>query len=910
MRPLRPFVTLVVCTLCGAAAAATDLPTGFSEVDIQRPDGAPVWDEAVGVTFSESGRMFVWERGGRVWIVDEEDPVTQPFLSVTEEVLAWRDHGMLGFALHPGFEQNGYVFVYYAVDLHHLYNCDSPADGAPDCNATYDSGVTWAPGDPSNPAYMRATIGRLVRYQAIKPLGDADYAQATQIDYSTRRVLIGETFMSEPKGTGVPLLYDSHGVGALVFSPDGTLLVSAGDGASYNDPDVGSAAETYYSAGLEDGVIKPKENVGALRAQLIDSLNGKILRIDPKTGDGIASNPFYDPAEPRAARSRVWARGFRNPFRIALRPDTGSHFAEDGNPGELLVADVGYNAVEEVSVLSDGGGNFGWPLFEGLETQPEYLAAAEDVANLDAPNPLFGVSGCTAQHFRFPELLEQDARSPGSFPNPCDSTVQVPASARPALHARPALDYGHWFPSSRWSAFGAGGESLALPLDTAAPDGSVVTGPQFRGTAITGGIWYRGDDFPEEYRNVYFFGDYGDQWIKYLVLDSSHGLQSVHDFATDAGGIVGFAAHESRGLFYIAWTAFVRKISYSPPGGAAPVAVAAASPSFGASPLTVEFSADGSHDPDGGPITYWWDFGDGASSSEANPQHTFVAESTDPQNFIVELTVRDETDLEASRTVRVFLNNTPPTIAITSPLDGSLYSMSGPTQVNLAANIDDSQTSREDLQCRWQQVLYHNHHEHSDPFIRACSTAVTISPLGCGGEAYSVGFRLLVSDPQGMTATAEARMFPDCKSVVDEQQPSLPEGTEPPSVSPDEQSPSVPSDEQPPSVPSNLTAMAVGTESIDLSWDESVDLGGSVVAGYQIFRDGLPVAITTTPRYSDTGLQAGTQYSYAVAAFDDVTPPNQSLLSASVAASTLDSPIPTPLKAVTRHSSPLREREP
>ena len=119
------------------------------------------------------------------------------------------------------------------------------------------------------------------------------------MDYSSRRVLLGET-----KTAGFPILYQSHGVGSLMFGTDGTLLASCGDGASYSSNDIGSAPETYYAQALSDGILKPKENVGAYRAQLVDSLSGKIVRIDPATGDGIPSNPFYDPANPRAARSR------------------------------------------------------------------------------------------------------------------------------------------------------------------------------------------------------------------------------------------------------------------------------------------------------------------------------------------------------------------------------------------------------------------------------------------------------------------------------------------------------------------------------------------------------------------------------------------------------------------------------
>ena len=89
-------------------------------------------------------------------------------------------------------------------------------------------------------------------------------------------------------------MYESHGVGGLVFASDGTLLISCGDGASYNIEDGGSISHTYYNQALIDGIIRPEENVGAFRSQMLNSHNGKLLRINPENGDGVSSNPFFD----------------------------------------------------------------------------------------------------------------------------------------------------------------------------------------------------------------------------------------------------------------------------------------------------------------------------------------------------------------------------------------------------------------------------------------------------------------------------------------------------------------------------------------------------------------------------------------------------------------------------------------
>src|SRR5436190_1604645 len=68
-----------------------------------------------------------------------------------------------------------------------------------------------------------------------------------------------------------------------------------------------------------------------------------------------------------------------------------------------------------------------------------------------------------------------------------------------------------------------------------------------------------------------------------------------------------------------------------------PVAAAAANPSSGLPPLTVAFSSAGSSDPEGATLTYAWDFGDGATSTQANPTHTYPTAGP----YVVKLTISD-----------------------------------------------------------------------------------------------------------------------------------------------------------------------------------------------------------------------------------------------------------------------------
>jgi len=83
----------------------------------------------------------------------------------------------------------------------------------------------------------------------------------------------------------------------------------------------------------------------------------------------------------------------------------------------------------------------------------------------------------------------------------------------------------------------------------------------------------------------------------------------------------------------------------------APVAVAAANPESGDAPLAVQFNSDGSYDPDGTLSAYAWDFGDGNTSNEANPLHTYNNAGT--YNAVLTVTDDDGATGTASVTIDV-----------------------------------------------------------------------------------------------------------------------------------------------------------------------------------------------------------------------------------------------------------------
>ncbi|MEM9933576.1 MAG: PA14 domain-containing protein [Bacteroidota bacterium] len=641
-------------------------PSGF--VDEEFVNG---FNSAIGVTFDANGRMYVWEKNGKVWIVENGVKSAIPLIDLSEEVGNWRDFGLVGFTLDPNFLENGYIYLLYTVDLHYLKYFGTP---------TYDRNTN---------EYFKATIGRITRYTA------KDFTGFREVDYNSRKILIGETIE-----TGFPSVHESHGIGALAFGTDGTLLATCGDGASYSSVDEGSASETYWQQAIDDKIIPAAHNIGAYRVQIDNSLAGKLVRLDPETGNGVPSNPNYDPANPRSPASRTWGRGLRNPYRMQKRPGTGSHNPEDADPGTFYIGDVGWGTREELNVAKRPSMNFGWPKFEGMTYNPGYNSTTYE----------------------------------------------------PAVHDRPVLDW------RRGTARGLINGNI-INVGT-----SQLPGPNFTGNCATGGTWYTGDDFPADYKNTYFLADYGGRWIYNFGFDQNDNPTFSRAFKTNAGPVTGLASNPITGaLYYVNRASTVQRISYAQNQNRKPVAVIEASPLYGSSPLSVSFTGSGSYDPDNGTLTYSWDFGDGSPVSTAiNPTHVFTALGTVPENFQATLTVTDPAGATATATVSVSLNNTPPVIASTS-VDGiNTYSLSGPTTLNLTAQVSDQEHADNQLTYSWETALFHNDHSHLEPADNQKVTSATLSPLGCDGVTYWYRISLTVTDAGGLSTTVFKDIYPDC----------------------------------------------------------------------------------------------------------------------------------------------------
>jgi len=144
--------------------------------------------------------------------------------------------------------------------------------------------------------------------------------------------------------------FPNHNGGHLRFGPDGYLYIGMGDGGSAGDP----------------------QNNG----QRLDSLLGKMLRVDVESSPGQLLTPSQNPFVNRVgARGEIWSFGLRNPWGFSF--DRANH--------DLYIADVGQNLYEEVDyqpAASHGAENYGWRTMEGLHC---YNAASCDLQGLTLP---------------------------------------------------------------------------------------------------------------------------------------------------------------------------------------------------------------------------------------------------------------------------------------------------------------------------------------------------------------------------------------------------------------------------------------------------------------------------------------------------------------------------------------------
>jgi PKD repeat protein len=277
------------------------------------------------------------------------------------------------------------------------------------------------------------------------------------------------------------------------------------------------------------------------------------------------------------------------------------------------------------------------------------------------------------------------------------------------------------------------------------------------GAAIIGGPTYTGGPYPDEFDGDLLFGDYVRGFIKRMEFDSAGRPAGTKDFAT---GWYGVDLQLRGGELY--YTDFgdgsrgqgsVRRIVYSP-NNRAPVAVAEATPTAGAPPLTVRFKGSASSDPENGTLRFDWDFGDGTShSTSKDPSHSYSRAG----EFDARLKVTDPAGASATATVHISVGNTAPVVNITSPTEGSKYR--GGAAVTLSATATDKEDGTlADSKLSWHVVLVHADHAHD--FITVAGKNTSFTPATDHDADSHYRITLTATDSKGRSTAKTVTIVP------------------------------------------------------------------------------------------------------------------------------------------------------
>ncbi|WP_149826677.1 PQQ-dependent sugar dehydrogenase [Streptomyces tailanensis] len=523
------------------------------------------------------------------------------------------------------------------------------------------------------------------------PAGDApetgtaaDFAPFDGVNRLSRFVLKADGTLDTASETKILDVPASRGIcchvgGDIDFDAAGNLYLSTGDDSNPFQSDGFTPIDERANRNPAFDAQRTSANTNDLR--------GKILRIKVNA-DGSYAVPDGNLFAPGTDKTRpeIYAMGFRNPFRFSVDKETGVLYVGEYGPdaGAANPSRGPAGQVEFARVTKPG--NFGWPYCTG---------------DNDAYIDYDFATGASGTAF--------DCSAPkNTSPNNTGLTDLPPAE--------PA-----WIPydGSSVPEFGDGSES---------PMG----GPVYHYDASLDSPV----KFPEAYDGDFFAGEFGRRWIKRITSDADGTVQSINSVPWTGTQIMDMAFGPDGALYVldygVSWfggdehSALYRIENAT--DGHSPVAQAAADRTSGQAKLKVRFSSEGTSDQDGDALTYSWDFGDGGTSTAANPSHTYKKNGT----YTATLTAKDPSGRTGSAGVRIVVGNTAPKVELQLPQDGQLFAFGD--AVPFKVKVSDPEDGRP-IDCSKVKVTFIlGHDSHGHPVTSANGCTGTIQTSADGGH--------------------------------------------------------------------------------------------------------------------------------------------------------------------------------
>ena len=692
---------------CGEQRAGPPTEAAFEKVALDDNTANPMK-----LDIAPDGRVFYTELGGtlKIWHPDTQAITVAGRLDVYRD----QENGLLGIALDPNFEQNNWVYLYYSDPA------TVPVDGT---------------------------------------VGGMQHLSRFTLDP------VGETLIRDSEVVLLKVPHQRqeccHSSGHLEFDSVGNLYLSTGDdtnpfGSSGFGPfDYGAGRAPWDAA-------RSSANTADLR--------GKILRIDPnddaEPGDppGPGSTYTVPPDnlftahnqawhhlfpggmyDPQLARPEIYTMGHRNPFTIAIDPQTDDlwigQVGPDSNPPGGFDPDRGPRGYDTWGQVREAG-NYGWP-FCVVREQP----------------------------YRQWNFATQ---TPGEFYDCEGGPVNDSPRNTGLTRLPPAQPWTIWYPYC--NSQGNYGASFPFPEIPCGP----LAGGQGWGTgraAYVGDVYDYDPDlqadgkFPEYFDGKPFlmewerdivatvsmnengtyvpgsFEEFGFRWR----FDNALRFRKPHDLEFGPDGnlyliewgdefnFAGGGVNPDSGLY---------RISYVK-GGRTPRARATATPDNGQPPLEASFSSAGTVDPDGEEITYQWNFGDGATSDEPNPTHVYTAAGV----YSAQLTVTDTTGRSSSSSVTITVGNTRPVVEFVYPSNGLVFKWGDeiPYKVEVV-DREDGSTENGRIGCEHvvvQRGLWHRSggaaHVHPGPSQTGCEGTMPTQADADHGDGADIATVLTAS---------------------------------------------------------------------------------------------------------------------------------------------------------------------
>ncbi|WP_284251665.1 PQQ-dependent sugar dehydrogenase [Litorihabitans aurantiacus] len=605
-------------------------------------------------------------------VIRHTDPSTGATTQIADiDVYNNSEDGLQSLALDPDFEENGWIYLFYAPRV-----------------MSNDEGENYPETTPEGSAPTSLPEGEDDSYWDIW----RGYNQLTRVqwDFEARTLDLDneEVILKVEAQRG----QCCHVGGDIDFDLDGNLLLGTGDNTPASAPGANGFAPNNDAPGMNPGVDARRG------AGNTNDLRGAILRI-AVNDDASYSIPEGNlfPVGTEGTRPEIYVGGLRNPFRMAVDPASGALTWADYGPDSGVASDergpMGYVEWQSTTVAMNGG----WPYCHG----PNANYNEWDFEN-SAPREFFDCEAGAVNNSRWNTGLETlpPATAPqlyyGDNPGdqPFDELVEFSPNGGQGPMGGPVFRYDETIENPGQLPEYWDGKAFMYEFSQ-----DYVAAISLEGLGTDEGVDWDGavTEIENFMPNEALETNNQPTWSGPIDMEiGPDGAMYVLDYGKGF-----FRQNPEAGLYRVEWA----------PENKSPVAIATADPASSATaPVTVTFDGSQSYDPEGEELTYEWDFDrDGTFDAEGvSAQETFEQVGT----YAVTLRVTDPQGKSTATSTVVTVGNEAPELTLNYPADGGFFSWGDAVPYRYTATDaeDGDEIVCENLS--WTFGLGHDTHAH------------------------------------------------------------------------------------------------------------------------------------------------------------------------------------------------------